>query len=630
MPPWMVFAPRYTFACRRTAIEPSARVLYRHNASNLRPLNLRARSASTHVSPTAINFRPNIPPENKELHEALSGLGAAAEQYVSLSRLQLALSGLGVNGSRAVTRVAVLGLNSQVGAQKLARLLVADPLGVEGQWERELEKVGETDASAVLLRFGDEPDAHPPSPLYKVLSVPSRVLNMHNLEILVSTLNVNLASTITSATTESSRDSVLVPKLQAISARGQPVPYPVHKTLILGEGLDSAIAFGKFTADSTKDAGDMVKVAIDLPPPSKEIETAQEGVSTPVNIDAGMEALSALRKSVQNATIFEKNWFASNLPTLSKWLVRNIQSTASGPLKPAHRALISSLLDEIETNITRADTQQLNLLASSTAMTQKQVATEMIQNLEAWAEKGHEELRDSLDEAFHNKSWSRLKWWKLWWRVDDVGMMLEEALERRWLLKTEKNAVYLAGRMKQAGFAEDVTQIPPTSDPVSEPTPDLPNPETDLTTDVKLQVPWPSLITTARAALLSSTLPPLQALAQRLILSTVSTTSISSALSALLYVSVSSFSVFEASAIAALGVTISLRRMQQVWENAREHWARNVREEGRQTLKAVESDVRVIIRGKKNPVEQMEGVEERKVAREAVANVREALEKMER
>jgi hypothetical protein len=104
MPPWVASVPRLTFACRRTAIERSTCARRCRNVFNLRSSNLRLRSASTHVSPTAINYRPNIPPQNKELHDALSTLSGAAEQYVNLSRLQLALRGL--EAENAVTRVA--------------------------------------------------------------------------------------------------------------------------------------------------------------------------------------------------------------------------------------------------------------------------------------------------------------------------------------------------------------------------------------------------------------------------------------------------------------------------------------------------------------------------------------------
>lgn len=46
----------------------------------------------------------------------------------------------------------VLGLNSQVSAQRLARLLLADPLGNEEEWEQELEKAGDGNDRAVLLK----------------------------------------------------------------------------------------------------------------------------------------------------------------------------------------------------------------------------------------------------------------------------------------------------------------------------------------------------------------------------------------------------------------------------------------------------------------------------------------------
>lgn len=150
MPPWVLSVPRLTICSRARAIDRSTALLRSRHAAAANSLvtKLRARPASTHVSPTAINYRPNIPRRNKELHDALSALDGAAEQYVNLSRLQLALGGLVTED--AVTRVAVLGLNGHAGAQRLARLLVADPLAEEAEWEKELENG--TDEGIVLLR----------------------------------------------------------------------------------------------------------------------------------------------------------------------------------------------------------------------------------------------------------------------------------------------------------------------------------------------------------------------------------------------------------------------------------------------------------------------------------------------
>ena len=153
MPPWAASTPRSLVRSRAHAIERlTSSLRCRHVANeSLRvrsSLNFRARSASTLVSPTAINYRPNIPPRNEELYNALSALSKEAEQWVNLSRLQLALRGLAVED--AVTRVAVVGVGRQGGAKKLARLLLADPLKERGEWEGELEGGGE---DAVLLRY---------------------------------------------------------------------------------------------------------------------------------------------------------------------------------------------------------------------------------------------------------------------------------------------------------------------------------------------------------------------------------------------------------------------------------------------------------------------------------------------
>lgn len=480
-----------------------------------------------------------------------------------------------------------------------------------------------------LSRYGTDPDAHTPTPLYKVLVAPSRTLQSHNLEVLVSTINVNVAAPVPHVSTESSIESLLVPKLQATSARGLPVPYPVHKTLVLGEGIDSAIAFGRFSADGLDETENVVKVAVDLPVPSTESKPDPHAESAPINIEVGAKALDSFRESIKNSTSYERGWFQSGLPTLSQWLVQDLQG--SDAIKPPMKTLITSVADDVEANVTKADTARLQKLAS--VPTDQDVTASIVVHLENWAEKSHTELRDQLDDAFAAKNWHKLAWWKLLWRVDDVTMISSELLERRWLVSAEKDSIYLAGRMNQAGFPDEIQRpvaanIPEVTTQDTAPTAE--NPRTDLSTNVRKPIPWNEQISSARIELINDTVPPLQALAQRLILQTFSTTSISSAASALLYASVSSFSVFEASAVAALGFTFSLRRMQKLWEGAREAWESTVREEGRRTLKSTEESVRYVISndGKKEVAED-EDVIERRAAREAVKKVREALERME-
>jgi hypothetical protein len=124
--------------------------------------------------------------------------------------------------------------------------------------------------------------------------------------------------------------------------------------------------------------------------------------------------------------------------------------------------------------------------------------------------------------------------------------------------------------MNQAGFPDDVQKLAAT-DSIPEATtietaPTASSPGLDMSTELRKSRPWFENIAAARTDLINETVPQLQALAQNLILQTFSTTSLSSAASALLYVTMSSFSVFEAAAVGVLGLTISLRRMQKIWE----------------------------------------------------------------
>lgn len=609
------------------------------NGTLSRPTHLRRRYLSAHVSPTAINVRPNVPPRNEHLYNALSELSKAAESYVNISRLGLALRGVGSH--EPVMRLGVLSLGSQQDAQKVARLLLADPLGPVEGWEKQLEAAQE---KPVLLKYGDESDVQRPSPLFKILPVPSRVLQRWNLEVLVSTFNVDTGSAPVGAVLESSVDTILDPKLQATSASGRPVPYPVHRTLVVGKGLESAVAFGRFVADNTRDLEDMVKVAVDLPAPQEEPTSDPLSQCAIVNVDIGTEALATFRTSIANSKEYEQGWFRSGVPVLSQWLAQGVQPSGNA-IKPALRSLIDSVADNAEENITQEDIIQLQKLQESVA--DQETAELMLEKVAAWAERSHTELRDQVDTAILGTNWNKLAWWKLFWRVDDVTMITSEIIQQRWLIEAEKQAIYLAGQMDQAGFRNVIKYTPETIPDVgasgaagSVEAPketeqkeeieaqEIKSSQTAISTTVLPPEPWHAQISRSRVALLAQSVAPMQALAQRLVLTSISTTSLSAALSALVYVSME-VSVFEASAIAALGLVWSLRRVQKTWEKARETWTLTVREQGRKTLKTTEEMVRWIISASRRRVQaEPEGVEERKRAREAVEKVRDALSKM--
>jgi hypothetical protein len=130
---------QFQFTCSLCTLNRSiARHNLRTRISHLQSLRQR-RTASTVAPATTINAPSEVPPEKRELYNALERVKTHAGNFVGLSRLGLALRSLEAPGSGGVVRVAILAARGNEGAaMRLARLLLADPLGKMEGWERDL------------------------------------------------------------------------------------------------------------------------------------------------------------------------------------------------------------------------------------------------------------------------------------------------------------------------------------------------------------------------------------------------------------------------------------------------------------------------------------------------------------
>ncbi|KAI4123282.1 MAG: hypothetical protein LQ347_006215, partial [Umbilicaria vellea] len=545
-----------------------------------------SRKASTVASVTAVDVPKEVPHTFRDLHESLGILQDKAANYVNLSQVKLALRGL--ESTDAVIRVAVLGLHGRRGVRRLVRALLADPLAAEAGWERQLSGPDDTDGRAVLIKYGEETDYNDKHPLLRTFSIPASTLHAHNLEILITNSSPN-----TGEVEAYDPASLLVPALETpISTnRYSMVNYPVHKAVVHGEELAGILGYARIGSGIAENEGlsDMIRGIIDVSwQPPAEVSGGDYGM-TVVNLANAEKAVTVFRQSLDNSIDYEHRWFESGAAGASKWLLQGTRAEDSR-VKPALRSLIELLLQRAETALQREEAESL-AQSTSTAIpdTTRQTLDDIVKR---WSEKAHVELRDQLDTAFHRKSWRRLGWWKLFWRVDDVSAIASDILQRSWLVTAEKEMIWIAGRVEQAGCIGlrpgRAVHVPPPEPAPSDtddhllgsfpPAPrlsdmlDQPIIDDDDIQPIDPSLPWPLLIHLARRHLALSTIFSLQALAQRLVLHTLSTTAVASALSALLYVSLSTTSAYEAGAIAALGFVWSMRRLQRKWEAARAFW----------------------------------------------------------
>ncbi|PWY96393.1 hypothetical protein BO94DRAFT_529772 [Aspergillus sclerotioniger CBS 115572] len=561
--------------------------LWRRSISTRRRLPTTTTTTSHRTIATApVVHTRHVPPRLKELHEALNQVKDVATEQVNLSRLQLALRGL--ETETPLVRVAVLGLNDARAARRLVRLLLADPLNKRESWEDALDAYGEDTKRGLLIRYGEVSDTIP-NDLLPTISVPSPILKKGNLEILVTTLGAEAGVSDAQFTA----DTFLVPTVTirtSHSGRHNMVRYPVHRSIVCGSGVDGFLAYSGLMArsDLKKEAGSVYgAIELAVTEPQK-----YNGRVAFVDIDKADDALAKFRESVQNASLYERGWNSSGVQPVVDWLTS--LRAEEGMLDPSLRTLITSLLDAADAGATAAEKKKLQEQEAGAVSWETRDVLD--RSVSAWAERAHTELRGSLEEGFASKPWRGLAWWKLFWHVDDMGMITSEILDRKYLRQAEREVIWTAGRFQQAGLTE---------------TP-------------KDETPWPAQIPTSRSRLLESTVPSLQALAQRLVMFSVSTTTLTSALSALTYISLPTASVYETCTMAAIGLIYSLRRQQRKWESARDWFENEVREEGRTALLETETQLRDTV----HEGGYVEEVPADKKARETIERARQALKEL--
>lgn len=580
----------------------------------------------------------------KELHAALQELQKHAVNYVNLSRLQLALNALRQDAGDETVRVAILGLasGSEPGgiAKEVLRLLLADPLSPEQEWEKAL--AGHDSSSPLIARIGaaapDRQDTtveegnltYAKGGLLKEMNVSSPGLNGHRLEILL--MESNPLADASEGAFQGFEEAALVPTVEipmSNTGRYTPVTTPVHKALLVTDGFNGAASLVNLPLLAHEDT---IAAAVNLPGYRPENSAALPFVA--IDTDLARQGLEAFRASSGSAFDYQHMWHKSNISAVLDWLKADTMSTGTGATKDAVRNLIASVLRNTLVAIQEEESRRLSS-ALSAQMSPAAVAL-LNKALTEWSEKAHAELQGEMDRAFDSRRWSKLNWWKLFWRVDDVGVLSSEMLSQRFLPRAERNVIYLAGQVEGSGLfgpglGKTVYSMPtllPASGPKSLPAEAAATAQ-PVATNKAPGTKWPTHITFTRNYLQSETVPALQALAQKLVIQSASFSALTSGLGALMYLS--SFGISESGAVAALGIMWSLRRVQKKWETARKYWQSEVREEGRKAVRAVEISVadaldKAVSKGGNNGDTASSG--ELKTARELVHKAEDALEKM--
>ena len=612
---------------RRTFLCPSCSTL--RPSDPVQPLLKRRRlerNAST-VSTTAINGTRQVPRRNVPLHEALTEVKAKAPGHVNLSRLQLALQGL--ESERAVTRIALLGLDVQDVARQIARLLLADALEDAQAWEDQI--LQQPSDQGILIRYGQPQNSSLPqrSPL-PILHIPSPLLERLNIELLISSVNAEHGSTTTVPVETFLAPAIGVPT--AFDGRRVTVNQPVHSTLLVAKGFEelvAAIELLSATAFQTQEDKESVVLVANLPGSNAQSQN-RILVSDVARAERG---LAAIRQSTSQASAYSHEWSASGMPQITEWFNEQsaLEQPAQGLPSPVSK-LILALLRSTATNIEKsALTERQNLrIGGLDNATRIRIESAV----EDFSRAAHQELQSGLASAWSSRNWRKLSWYKLFWRVDDVGLIVSDLVTNTWLPKTERAVYEIAGRLTQIGISpvmpeaevpttehrtafEPATAKPTILDPVppllataavsptnevaiapSEPVivaASSSQPPVVEMRPLPLPVPITTTISLSRSSYLNRQITILTTTAQQLVFRTLSISGLSAGLSALTYVSTIAPTLYEAGSIFAAGTVFALYRMQTGWQQATKTLERGLFEEGREVIRRVVQRMRELV-----------------------------------
>ena len=609
------------------------------------------RSASTLTSSTAVNATKAIPTRNKALYESLNEVKKKAYGQVNLSRLHLAIQSLETDSP--TTRVAVLGLNVSTTARRLVRLLLADALTPEEQWEKRLLSESEDFSRGLLIRYGEPPNSslqQAPQTLPTLL-IPASILQRNNIEILVSSVNAPEARGGLTNGTATTSDAFLSPTVSTpsnASGRQIMINQPVHKSLLVAKDLNELLGLAELLAStkfSSKSEAQMVDVLVNLEGATgKQIE--QTMILDAQKAEAG---LHAIRSSLEKATIYEHNWLDSGMPVVSKWLTlasARDSVTLSAPVKN----LITALLDNASSAIDRqsmeaARSAELNSITESTRASLETAIRD-------FSYSAHAELQSGLAAAWSSRNWRKLAWYKLFWRVDDVSLILTDLVSNAWLPRTEKAAYEISGRLLQAGI------LPSSFEPVSAEVKVVASEEPETASMEPLAAagvadsgtstiaPMPgqtgvvldqsrlnlpsiaSAISTARQAFMSRAITELTFSAQQIVLKTLTISGLSAGLSSLAFFSITAGSIYESATIVALGTAYALKKMQSDWQTQCKALEDGFLDAGRTVLRQTVERMGELVREGGRVDEDSVETRTRKEASEAVDKARQALKKL--
>lgn len=244
-----------------------------------------------------------------------------------------------------------------------------------------------------------------------------------------------------------------------------------------------------------------------------------------------------------------KNLENEGVDGVLKWILKGAGSDGT-TVKTAVTAFIDDIFKEALEELSAERTATASTSSSSPHAPLESLAAAIT----AWSSSAYHALQsDLVASGFNSTAWHKIDWWKLLWRVDDVGNVARYVISEHFLRRSEKEAVFLAGRIFASHTLSTGAAVSPH--------------------DV------PAIIAEEREDVIKKWIPALQAGAQAALMRSVEIAAAGGGFASLL--AYSGVDVMMCGGVGVVGLVAALARMKRRWGKEKEEFEKSVKEKGR-------------------------------------------------
>ncbi|KAF5099916.1 hypothetical protein D0Z03_000919 [Geotrichum reessii] len=282
---------------------------------------------------------------------------------------------------------------------------------------------------------------------------------------------------------------------------------------------------------------------------------------------AANQANSLLRASTANSSEYAKLLDQSHIDLV-------FDSIFGRDLTHSEAEVLRTIISTCEAIVDKEEEVTFDISAESTTITKQR---------QKWSAEAHLELQTTFTNALKELAHSKIPWWKLYFKVDEVHQTASETLFYYFLPRTQDRFEYLLGRIDQ--FAEEHHFPPLPASTIVDTTAAAGTTSIIKTEDIS------NMFKASRDDIISELAVDLHNTALRELLKNLVGVQLPLVVLPLLGVYFFDYSLYAAGSVITLGLAVGASRLQKAWLKATTHFTNSALDKAKLTIEQCEHGI---------------------------------------